>query len=155
MEIRPETQVICEVCNEPFMKENRQINRTNKNGGIHSCSRKCTNIYLSKKNVKPMSYNVRNAKRLSKSKGLEFNLTTEYVYELFNEQNEKCALTGVQMSIVWKNNIKKIDQVSIDRIDNSKGYIQGNIQLVALGINYLRNTFEINDVVEFLDLLKT
>ena len=143
MKTRPKSEVICEVCKKPFMKENKQINRTNRNNGIHSCSRKCTNDYLSKKRVIPMSYNVRNARSLSKAKGIDFNLTNEYVQELFEQQDGKCAITKTQMTIVWKNNKKKIDQVSIDRLDNSKGYIEGNIHLVALGINYMRNTFSI------------
>lgn len=154
MENRPKTEVVCETCNTPFLKENRQINRTVKNKGVHCCSRSCTNKYLSDKKVKPMSYNLRNAKRLSKQKGLDCTLTLEYLQDMFDKQKGLCAISGVPIEVVWKNNVKKLNQVSIDRLDNNLGYIIGNVHLVALGINYLRNTFELEDTKQFLDLLK-
>ena len=58
------------------------------------------------------------------------------------------------MVLVFKNNTKKIDQVSIDRIDDSKGYVKGNTQLVALGINYMRNTFSIEDTLKVIQEIK-
>ena len=60
MEIRPKTEVECEACGTSFMKENRQINRTNKNNGVHCCSRECTNGVLKTRRRVPMTYNLRN-----------------------------------------------------------------------------------------------
>ena len=72
---------------------------------------------------------------------------------MMSAQKGLCSLSGTPMSLVFKHNTKSISQVSIDRIDNSDGYIKGNVQLVALGINYMRNTFSLEDTKEFLDKL--
>ena len=39
---------------------------------------------------------------------------------------------------------------SVDRIDNSKGYIKGNIQFVALPINYLKGELTHEQTIEVL-----
>lgn len=148
------SEVVCEACKKTFLKENKQINRTKRNNGVHCCSRLCVNRYLSEKKIKPMSYNLRNAKRLSKQKGLDCTLTIEYLQNMFENQKGLCAISGVPIELVWKNNVKKINQVSIDRLDNNLGYVIGNVHLVALGINYLRNTFDLDDTKQFIEMLK-
>ncbi len=40
-------------------------------------------------------------------------------------------------------------QASLDRIDNSKGYIKGNVRFVALIFNYARNDFSDEQVLDF------
>ena len=41
------------------------------------------------------------------------------------------------------------DQASLDRIDNSKGYVKGNVRFVALIYNYARNGFDDEAVLAF------
>jgi hypothetical protein len=40
-------------------------------------------------------------------------------------------------------------QSSLDRIDNNKGYIKGNVRFVCLMFNIARNDFSDNQVIEF------
>lgn len=67
------------------------------------------------------------------------SIRTSYLRELYNKQKGRCYYTGVEMALLSE---KKMDPflMSIDRQDSSKGYIEGNIVLCCLGINYLKNT---------------
>ena len=49
----------------------------------------------------------------------KFETTAKYLWEIFEKQNRKCAITGIPLDI--NNN------ASLDRIDNNIGYIPGNV----------------------------
>ena len=76
----------------------------------------------------------------SKRRSLDFDLTKEYVYTLFKEQGGKCALSGVDITlpVKWKDNTYT---ASLDRIDNDKGYVIGNVQWVHKHVNIMKNSF--------------
>lgn len=73
----------------------------------------------------------------SKRRKIEFNITIEYAWELFLEQNRKCELSGLEIYFPKSYNGKGTS--SLDRIDSSKGYIVGNIQWVHKDINLMKN----------------
>lgn len=82
-------------------------------------------------------------KKGAKSRGLLFNISIEYLWELFRGQEEKCALTGISLIIPRshyssKKNPPGVAMASVDRIDSSKGYIVGNIQWVCAKINHMK-----------------
>ena len=66
------------------------------------------------------------------------NINIEYAWELFLTQNKKCALTGIDL--IFESNSKNSTQrnASLDRIDNTKGYIKGNIQWVDKRLNVMK-----------------
>ncbi len=84
--------------------------------------------------------------RGARKRNLEFSVTIEELNELFLHQSGKCNLTGenlffkIHRSNRTKNTSKLVlsGNVSLDRIDNSKGYITGNIQWVHKDINMLK-----------------
>ncbi len=66
---------------------------------------------------------------------LEFNINKEYAWKIFEEQNRKCNLTGMEINITFD----RIGQTaSLDRIDNKKGYIENNIQWLHKDINRMK-----------------
>jgi len=65
-------------------------------------------------------------------------ITKEYAWELFLKQDKKCALSGIEITIAGDH---KINTASIDRIDSSKGYEEGNIQWVHKHINFMKRTY--------------
>ena len=81
-------------------------------------------------------------------RNIEFDITIEYIWNLFMEQGKKCALSGMDIDFSKKTmeHGKKIRQgtASLDRIDNTKGYIVGNVWWIHRDINWMKNTFEIN-----------
>ncbi len=77
--------------------------------------------------------------RTSRNK-LEVNITKEYVYNLFLEQNGKCKLSNIPITLpkTWKD---RNHTASLDRIDSSLGYIIGNVQWVHKHINLMKNIY--------------
>jgi hypothetical protein len=84
---------------------------------------------------------------------LDIDIDIEYLWELFQEQNGKCKLSG--FDIVLPKSGKDISTASVDRIDSSKGYIKGNIQWVHQHINKMKNTFEQSYFIEMCKLVAT
>lgn len=79
----------------------------------------------------------------AKSRGLEWNLSIDEMYEMYNGY---CNMTGWPISI----NYSKAT-ASLDRIDSSKGYIVGNIQWVHTMVNMCKNKYS-NDL--FIEMSK-
>jgi len=77
----------------------------------------------------------------AKSRNIDFNITIEDAWKQFLKQNEKCALSGLEISF-GKSYRKSIDEdlitASLDRIDNTKGYEVGNIQWAHKHINIMK-----------------
>lgn len=73
------------------------------------------------------------------NRDLEFNITKEYLDALLIKQNFKCKLSGIPIKI-GSYRIKDDITASLDRIDNNKGYIEGNVQFVHKYINYMKWT---------------
>ena len=70
---------------------------------------------------------------------LDWELTIEDVATLLAQQSGRCALSGLWL--VTRGTFKEIT-ASIDRIDSSKGYTMGNVQLVHKDINMMKQSFE-------------
>lgn len=77
-----------------------------------------------------------NYKRSATKRGIEFTITLEYIANLYKEQDGKCAVSGVSIDI--KGTPWKGQTGSLDRIDPTKGYIEGNVQWVHKQINELK-----------------
>lgn len=89
----------------------------------------------------------------AKTRNLEFSITIEEIWELFLEQNRKCALTGLNISFSSKHKLKD-GTASLDRIDSSKGYIKGNVQWVHKTINLMKWNLEEKEFFAFCKLVK-
>ncbi len=89
----------------------------------------------------------------AKERNIKFQLTIEYAWNLFLEQNRKCALSGIELKFPKQQREKSKfkNKPSLDRIDSSKGYIKGNVQWVDTRINYMKLD---HDQSEFLELCK-
>ncbi len=84
-------------------------------------------------------------------RNLVFEVTPEYLWELYETQKGKCAVSGVDIVLVNKiknNNVDwSIVTASLDRIDSSKGYQPGNVWWVHKRINRLKNDFSMNELL--------
>lgn len=87
----------------------------------------------------------------AKTKNLEFEVSIEYLWELYEHQNGKCALTGMDIYF----NDYNLDQktASLDRIDSSKGYIPGNVQWVHKEINRMKSNFPTDGFLRWCNLV--
>ena len=76
-------------------------------------------------------------------RGFEFNITIEYAWELFLNQERRCALSGVPIDFDMSlDNLRKTGHqgglASLDRIDSKQGYIGGNIQWIHKDVNKMK-----------------
>ena len=90
-------------------------------------------------------------KRNAIKRNIEFNITIEYLWGLFIEQNKKCKLSGLNLefSEIRKNKTKQT--ASIDRINSDIGYVEGNIQWVHKQINIMKNKLSDEKFVWFCE----
>ena len=88
------------------------------------------------------------AKERAKKKNLPFDLTKEYLKELWNKQNGKCAVSGIEMTYSLCEG-RTPTNVSIDQINPNNGYTKGNIQLVCMAVNQIKSDLQMDDVYRF------
>jgi hypothetical protein len=86
-------------------------------------------------------------KRHAKKRNLIFSITAEYAWNLFLKQNRKCALTGdpIAFSKDWRH---WNGSASLDRINSSNGYIEGNVQWVHKYVNVIKWDFSVKEFVD-------
>jgi len=77
----------------------------------------------------------------AKYRNIEFDITIEYIWNLFLKQERKCALSGILLSFSEKD--RQYDgTASLDRINSSRGYVVGNVQWVHKDINYMKQEYD-------------
>jgi len=88
------------------------------------------------------------------TRNLEFTISLDYVVSLLEKQQGKCAITGWPMEFTRGGDFKgKMNPrgCTMDRIDNLKGYVPGNIQLTCAMPNIIRGTMLLEEFVSFCD----
>ena len=154
---------ICVPCNKVYMQNYRQENRSKLNKQINDWKKtnhehyreqerkhyntpegkakhvarveKTPRSWLSHLLGKPKSTSANPGPHDPKSgPRCDYNLDLDYVCELWEKQNGKCAITNMQMLTEYNN----LMAVSVDRIDSSKGHVKGNIQLVCQFVNFAK-----------------
>jgi hypothetical protein len=90
-------------------------------------------------------------KRNAEKRNMEFSLTRESFTEWWNNQEQKCVYCEIpieRLSIVDRSK-KLAKRLSIDRIDNNKGYIDGNLALCCMRCNFIKsNLFTFDEMKE-------
>lgn len=71
------------------------------------------------------------------SRNLDFAVSIEYLWNLFLNQKKICALSGLPLAF-GANNGKIEGTASLDRIDPTKGYVEGNVQWVHKIVNNMK-----------------
>lgn len=78
------------------------------------------------------------------------HIPLKYVMDLLEEQKGLCALSGKEMTFIKKVNSPKVHtNLSIDRIDSTKPYEIGNLQLVCAVTNVMKTTLTMCELVEW------
>ena len=75
------------------------------------------------------------SKRRAKKKGIEFNLTKEFVKNLWNKDSKICPILNAKYQFGVRN---KNFNPSLDRVDNNKGYLKKNVRLLSFKANSLK-----------------
>jgi hypothetical protein len=91
------------------------------------------------------------AKRVCKKKNIKFDIDLNFLEQLWDEQNGRCALTGVRMS--YQNG--DLLSVRLNLIEEEEGYTKDNVQLICDGANRLKKSGTNVDVIRFLQEVKS
>jgi hypothetical protein len=83
------------------------------------------------------------SKQTAKARGFEFNLDIEDIII-----PDKCPLLEIDLSFGVENKHLP-NYYSIDRIDNSKGYIKGNVQIISRLANTMKNNATKEQLITF------
>jgi hypothetical protein len=74
-----------------------------------------------------------------KKRGTEFDLSIEDI-----EVPDFCPVRGTRLKLV--SGLHDPDLASIDRFDNSKGYVKGNVRVISLRANFLKKDATLEDI---------
>ena len=76
----------------------------------------------------------------------------KHLQEVWVNQKGRCYYSGVPLKEEYLfTGDQNIEAISVERIDNNKGYIVSNIRLTLRGINKMRS---VSEETQFIDLLK-
>lgn len=83
----------------------------------------------------------------------KFEITVEFLWDLFLKQDRKCAITNIPIN--FNTNFGKFSDgsASLDRIDSNKGYTIDNVQWVHKIINMMKNKLSMNEFTEWCKLV--
>ncbi len=86
-----------------------------------------------------------NLRKNAATRNLVFEISLEYMWGLFLEQNRQCALSWLPLTFPRRYSClqdRKQATASLDRIDSTKGYVEGNVQWVHKDINLMKNALD-------------
>ena len=130
--------------------------------GFQKCCKECFSNYDSvkkgyeKKNIKYKTnlgtyFSTKTSKLKSKSndKNMGFDLTTNFLLDLYEKQNRRCFFTNIEI----KHNIgcHQHDSISVERLDPNKGYVEDNVVLACFAINSFKGMMNENEFKIFLN----
>lgn len=98
---------------------------------LHSIIKRCNQAKVGNHKLNPVCLNI--------------DITYDYIVELYNKHDGRCAITGIKMT----HEFGDMKSISIDRIDSSIGYLKPNVQLVCQAVNLAKRERSQNDVIEF------
>lgn len=102
--------------------------------GVQAQCRACINAWMKVHYRKNPAWSmIRRAKARAAKKGLDFDLTLEDVTPL----PEVCPVLGVPLRMSTDH--RDPWTYSLDRIDNSRGYVRGNVMVMSYHANRLKN----------------
>ena len=86
----------------------------------------------------------------ARKKKIPFLVSKEYLWELYQKQGGKCALTGISLSLEDPRYSDPYARTaSLDRIDSTKGYVEGNVQWVHKTINSMKMDLSESDFLKW------
>jgi hypothetical protein len=149
-QIQSETQRTCKKCN--LVKPKEEFCKLNSTAYSYMC-KDCfnenrssnRNDYFFKTLNSFITHKIANARKRAKKKNINFDLDIEFIINLYEKQNGLCALSKETLTFE-RNNFKNL---SIDRVNSSKGYTKDNVQLVCEIVNCMKLDLNVEDFILF------
>lgn len=93
---------------------------------------------------------LKSARRRAKQYNRFIDIDMEYMFYLWQKQKGKCALTGVDLTYKFYEG-RVNSNLSIDRIDSTKGYVKDNVQLVCMAANQMKNDLSMDEFIQMCE----
>lgn len=85
----------------------------------------------------------------AKKRKIPFALTPKFLWELFEKQQRKCAISGEEITL--RSKVHTSDgTASVDRIDSNRGYERGNVQWVHKDVNFMKSNLSMQRFTELI-----
>ena len=94
------------------------------------------------------SHLLKNAKRRAKMKNLAFSIDRSDIVI-----PEYCPILGLKLE--FSRNLAGCSSPSLDRIDSTKGYVKGNVQVISWRANRIKTDATLEELTLLLTYLKT
>jgi len=131
--------IICKICNSPSSVSTFEAGRNHCN----SCRTHQNEVSVSKTYKTYLARLHTNSKSKvathKRTKEHAFTITREDLYNLWEKQDGRCAISGVFLTHHRDGSGAKDYNASIDRISNVKSYTPENVQLVTYRINLMKH----------------
>ncbi len=149
-EVRNQTEKLCKCCNHvlPIASFQRNMHGHEDSNLVYinyrNICKKCSNSHRYKKVtiedalVDRVVHTAYDAKR----NNMGHSIDVFYVTELFQKQNGQCFYSGMEMTVSGSS------AISIDRVDSGKEYTKDNVVLCCMVVNYMKNTYSIDDFID-------
>lgn len=100
-------------------------------------------------------YRWRSARNRAAKKGLMFSITEQDILTLWWQQDGLCHYTGQPMKHKRDDSVggPSTQSVSLDRLDNNIGYVNGNVVLCLASVNTMKNTMTLQEFKELITVL--
>lgn len=131
--VTPEFKKECRTCLAIQAKEWRA-----KNKGYDGTGRFAKYPKEERKLVSAICTRINQAKSNNKRNNRSFNITLEYMHDLWKAQQGRCKYTNQELFIEKEHPAT----LSIDKIKPEKGYVEGNVQWVAWAVNRAKGDLE-------------
>jgi hypothetical protein len=163
--IRMETvlKLFCAQCGKEFTRRATEHKRNARIGRKPYCSRRCVGTKHNAQLLPTQGKNLRADNRKGtfdifrhylqriRKRGKVVTVTSHYLADLWAKQGGRCVYSGVPLEHAdyRGNGRRRMAYIaSLDRIDSSLGYIEGNIQFVSAAMNFAKHTMTHAEVLD-------
>ena len=86
----------------------------------------------------------------AKRKKLKFSITEDYLKSIYPSDG-LCPVFGVKMEALGD----RLNSASLDRIDNDKGYEEGNVRWICMRANRVKGTATDEEILALADYIRS
>jgi len=159
-------KLICCKCKQPKDPEDFIGDKRNKHRAFKSNI--CKPCDVKRKKDKVIEYNqtpnlnfyltrlyasIKSRVKNNKSRSKNLLITKKDLFDLYEKQQGLCAISGIHMTYEvgtgGPGNHNSPNNISLDRIDSSKEYEEGNVQLVCSAVNFMKSNLTTRDLVSY------
>ena len=144
---------VCKICHRTKQASEFPMAMTTKDR-LDSYCRKCKHAaqatwYATNRKFRKVQGMLHRAAKRAKIKGLEFSITARDIGPL----PEFCPVLG--MALNWdRAGLPAGDSPSMDRLDNRKGYVRGNVMIISNRANMIKSDATAEEVQAVADFMK-